>query len=122
MLPDLINGPYEVYNSGEESLCQRRGGALIAAVYTPQMLGSKSDKRPAAAKNVGESRNVGSMRSGDRSIRIIFAAFISSKRKCMEPGLSIRDAIAGATLNMFVAMPRLLKNTGRAAGKRSLNL
>ena len=121
MLPNLAHGSYGVCNPGEKPLCPRRGGALIAAVSMSRILASKNDKEPAAAKNVGESGNVSPMRSGDRSIRIIFAASTNSKRKPMVPGLNTRNGIVSGILNMFAAMPGSSKNAGRSVGNRNLN-
>jgi hypothetical protein len=59
--------------------------------------GAKDVRQPAGARNVAQSGNFNPIRSGARAIRITFWVSNSSKRKSMEPGLSIKNSIANGT-------------------------
>jgi hypothetical protein len=108
---------------GEVSLCRSRGlGALIVSIYSFRILAAKNNRPPAAAKNAVKSGNANPTKSGDHTIRIIFGVFTSSKRKTMEPGLSIKSGIADKTPIMFAVMLHSCKSTGSAIGKRYSNM
>jgi hypothetical protein len=84
------------------------------------ILASKSDRRPAVAGNVGGNRSADPIKHGDRFIRIIFGAFICSKRRSMGPEPSTRNSIAGKIPNMSVVMLYSSENTGIVAEKHHL--
>ena len=84
-----------------------------------QIYDSKNGRRPAAVLNVVKNRNVNQTRIGDYSIRTIFEAHISSKKKPTETGLNIKHDIEYRTLIMFAAIRHSFKNAVSELGKRN---
>ena len=80
----------------EEKVCSRGGGVLsVVAGFVP-ILGSSNGKRPVVNRTVAASRSRRPASNGEGSIRITFAAPMSTKRKSTERAPNTSAATASS--------------------------